>query len=141
MSKKAETADNLVDITSFNAIAQCEAGHEFELQNLDGSNTGLFLTVQGRHSGEVSTWINALIRKQTHEATMAARRGKTPEPKSLEELQKQNIEGTVIRVIGWRGAKQEFDRDLLKVALKNNPHWINQIVNESDADGNFSKAQ
>jgi hypothetical protein len=72
---------------------------------------------------------------------MAARRGKTPEPKSLEELQAQNIDGTVIRVIAWRGAKQAFDRDLLKVALKNNPHWIAQIVNESDSDGNFTKAQ
>jgi hypothetical protein len=140
MSKDKE-ADGLVDITSFNAVAQCEAGHEFELQNLDGSNTGLFLTVQGRHSGEVSRWINALLNKHTHEATMAARRGKTPEPKSLEELQAQNIDGTVIRVIAWRGAKQAFDRDLLKVALKNNPHWIAQIVNESDSDGNFTKAQ
>lgn len=132
----------LVDITAFDAVAQCAAGHEFELKNMDGvTGTGFFVTVQGRHSDEVTAWTARINRKAMQEAQLAARRGKVVEPKSLEEIKAQNIEGAAIRVIGWRGAKQSFDRDLLKAALKRNPHWIDQIVAESDELGNFTKAQ
>lgn len=135
------TKENTVDLDSFDAVAQCAQGHEFELKNMDGhTGTGITLIVQGRHSTEVSKWNGALMRKLTTEAQMAQRKGKQPEPKTLDELQEQNIDGASVRVIGWKGVKQEFDRAKLKAALKRNPHWIDQIISESDDLGNFTKA-
>lgn len=129
-----------IDITSFNAAKACAAGHEFELKNFDGSGTGIHLMVQGRHSDEVTKWIGEINRKAMTESQMAARRGKIPEPKTLEQITAQNVEGAVVRTIGWRGPKQDFDRDLLRAALKVNPHWVEQITEEAENLGNFMKA-
>jgi hypothetical protein len=136
-----DKTDNLVDINAFDIVSRSAEGHEFELKDADGvTGTGVHLTVIGRYSDDVAKWNNAIMTKMSREAQMAARRGKAPDPKSLEDLRAQNIEGAAIRVIGWRGVKQPFDRELLKAALRRNPHWIDQIVEESDQIANFSKA-
>lgn len=131
-----------LDITSFDAVKESEGGYEFELLHTDGvTGTGVFVTVQGKHSDEVKKWNGALVSKMTREHQMAARKGKPVEPKTLDELDAQNIEGASIRVTGWRNVKQSFNRDTLKAALKRNPHWIEAIVKESDELGNFTKAR
>lgn len=133
---------NFTDITAFDAIKESDRGYEFELKHTDGiSGTGIYLTVLGKHSDEVNKWTNALINKSIKENQMAQRKGKSVEPKSLEEMREQNLEGTIIRVIGWRNVKQDFERDLLKTVLRRNPHWVDQIIEESDNLGNFTKMQ
>lgn len=126
-----------IDITKFDAVTACEKGHTFQLKNADGSATGIHLTVLGRHADPVNKWVNKIINQSMREQQMAARRGKTVEPKSLDELRDQNIDGACVRVVGWDGVKQTFDVDLLRSALKRNPHWVDQIVEESDNLGNF----
>ncbi len=78
--------------------------------------------------------VNQVMREQV----MAAKRGKPVDPRPLEELREQNIEGAAIRVVGWSGVKQEFSADLMRQALRRNPHWVDQIVRESDDLGNFT---
>lgn len=131
------TKTTQVDITQFDAVTACEKGHQFELKSTDGSATGIKLTVLGRHADPVNKWVNKIINQSMRDQQMAARRGKTVEPKSLDELRDQNIEGACVRVIGWTGVKQTFDQDLLRSALKRNPHWVDQIIEESDNLGNF----
>ena len=129
------------DITSANAIAECEAGYWFHPKQIDGVTDHDFeFCVQGRHSDEVTSWIGKLARQNAKDAQLAARRGKSPEMKTLDELKAQNVDGAVVRLIGWRGVKQEFDRDLARAALKKNPHWVDQITEESENLGNFKKA-
>lgn len=131
-----------VDITEFDAVTDSENGYEFELKAVDGvTGTGVFVTVQGKHSDEVTKWTASIINKMQREAQIAARKGKTVEPKSMDEMKEQNIEGAALRVTGWENVKQPFSRDLLKTALKRNPHWVEQIIEESDNLGNFTKAQ
>jgi hypothetical protein len=131
-----------IDIGSFDAVAVSAAGHEFELIGLDGvTGTGVFVTVQGKHADEVFKWMSATVGKATLEMQIAQRKNKPMPTKSMEDLRSQNIEGATIRVIGWRGVKQDFDRALLKAALGRNPHWIDQIVEESDNMGNFTPAE
>lgn len=138
----AHIGNTPVDIGDFDAVAESEGGYEIELLHTDGvTGTGVFVTVQGKHSDAVKKWNGALINKMTREHQMAARKGKTVEPKTLEELDAQNIEGAAVRVIGWRNVKQPFSQDLMKGALKRNPHWIDAIVRESDDLGNFTKAR
>lgn len=131
-----------LDITAFDAVTESESGFEFELAETDGiTGTGVFVTVQGKHADEVTKWTNGIVTKMQREHQLAARKGKVVEPKSLEEMRDQNVEGAALRVTGWRNVKQPFSRDLLKVALKRNPHWIEQIIEKSDDLGNFTKKQ
>jgi len=132
----------LLDITGFDAVKESEAGYEFELLHTDGvTGTGVFVTVQGKHADEVKKWNSALVAKMTREHQMAARKGKPVEPKSMDELEAQNIDGAALRVTGWRNVKQPFSREAMAAALKRNPHWIDAIVHESDDLGNFTKAR
>lgn len=139
---EANQAQNPVDITSFDAVTECEYGHEFELKDKDGiSGIGVRLVVLGKHADVVNKWINKTVNTLIREKQIAERKGRNMDPKSLDDIREQNIEGAVIRVVGWKNVKQPFTPDLLKAALKRNPHWIDQIVEESDNLGNFSKAQ
>lgn len=132
----------MVDITNFNAVAQCASGHEFELLHQDGkTGTGVILIVQGKHSDEVFKWMSANVHKATLEIQIANKQRKDPKPKTLEELRASNVEGASIRAIGWKNVQQQFSRETLKAALMVNPHWIDQIVNESDELGNFTPKQ
>lgn len=132
----------MIDITEFDSVKACEAGHEFELKGPDGvTGTGVTLVVIGKHADPVNKWINQVVSASMLEQQIAARKGKQVAPKSLDELRDQNIEGALVRVIGWKGVKQDFSVDLLRAALKRNPHWVDQIIVESDELGNFSKAQ
>lgn len=126
-----------LDIFAFDAVADAEAGFPCEIKNPDGSDTGVVLILQGSHADEVTRWTARLANAMLRDQAMAAKRGKPADPKTVEELREQNVDGASLRVIGWRGVKQAFDRELLKSALRRNPHWIDQIIRESDDLGNF----
>lgn len=137
MTKETNTAA-AIDITVFDSVTACGNGHEFELLGTDGvTGTGIKLTVIGKHSEPVTKWISKVVSQSMREQNMAARRGKPVEPKSLDELREQNIDGACVRVTGWSGVKQPFAQDLLRTALKRNPHFIDQVVEHSDDLGNF----
>lgn len=131
-----------IDITSFDAVAESDAGHEFELKGTDGmTGTGIFLTVVGKHSDTVSRWITKIVNANIREQQIAQRKGKPVEPKSLDEIRAQNLEGAVLRVTAWRNVAQPFSRELLATVLARNPHFTDAIIEESDNLGNFSRAQ
>ncbi|MBF6630651.1 MAG: hypothetical protein ITG01_05820 [Comamonas sp.] len=127
----------LVDITEFDVVSACEAGHEFELRSPDGSGTGIKLQVLGAFAPEVVKWNGGIAEKMISEQRIAQRKGKSSKPKTMEELSEQNIEGALIRVKGWSGVKQAYTQDLMRNALKRNPHWVGQVIEESEHLGNF----
>ncbi len=129
-----------IDIESFDAVNDSQQGHEFELKQVDGyTGTGVHITVLGKHADAIVKWNSKLLHTMNREAQMAQRKGKAPEPKSLEELHEQNIDGAIVRAVGWRNVKQPFTADALRKALRRNPHWIDQIVRESEDVANFTK--
>jgi hypothetical protein len=130
--------DQTIDILSFDAVSDAEAGYDLALKNADGTDTGIVLRIIGSHSDAVVRWAQRIGNQVMREQVMAAKRGKPVEPRPLEELREQNIEGAAIRVVGWSGVKQEFSADLMRQALRRNPHWVDQIVRESDDLGNFT---
>ncbi len=133
------TVDTAVDIDSHDAVSVCEKGHEFELKDIDGmTGTNIFLTVMGQYADPVVKWQAAINQKMNRQMQVAMRSNKFVEPQSLEALNEQNIEGAVIRVTGWRNVKQAFSSEALKRALRRNPHWVNQITQESNDLGNLT---
>lgn len=131
-----------LDILDFDAVKQSEHDHEFELKHLDGlTGTGVFVKVIGKHADVVTKFTARIINEQQRAAMLAHKSGKPVPPKPLEELKAQNIEGAALRVTGWRNVKQPFSQELMRQALSRNPHWIDQIIEESDSIGNFFKPQ
>mgnify|MGYP003423184468 FL=1 len=130
-----------IDILSFNTVADCSAGFDLEMKNPYGDSLGFSLKIIGKHSDQVVNWVNSVVNKHTVEAEIARRKNKPLADKTMQELRSQNIEGAMVRVIGWSGVEQAFDKALLKTAIENNPHWIDQIVEASDDLGNFTKPQ
>lgn len=134
-TKAQET--QLVDITEFDVVGACETGHEFELRNPDGSATGIKLQVLGAFAPEVVKWNAAIAEKMINEQRIAQRKGKQAKSKTMDELKAENIEGALVRIKGWSGVKQPYTADLMRNALNRNPHWVSQVIEESETLGNF----
>ena len=130
----------LIDITSFNAIKEAEQGFDFELKHPDGTPTGAILTVLGSYSTVYQKFIKKIFNDNQREIEFAKRKGKEAPEKTIEDLQQQNLESALIRVVGWKNVKQEFSPELLREILNNNPHFVAQIIEESDNAANFTKA-
>lgn len=131
-----------IDITAFDAVAESEAGYEFELKGKDGiTGTGVILQIIGKHADVVNKWLTKIVNAQIREQQMAQRKGKTVDAKSFDDIKDQNLEGAALRVTGWRNVAQPFTKELLIATLKRNPHFVDQIVEESDNLGNFTKAK
>lgn len=134
-------ASKLFDITSFDAVAESDSGYEFELKGTDGmTGTGVSFAIIGRHSNAVNLWLNKIVNDSIRERTMAERKGKQAEPKSFEDIKAQNLQGAVLRVTGWKNVTQPFTKELLLTVLQKNPHFVDQIIEQSDNLGNFTKA-
>ena len=129
-----------LDINAFNAVAESEQGFDLMMKATDGTDTGVIFTIIGRYSDSVQKWSKKVFAEYQQEINLAKRKGKEPPEKSIDELREQNTEGAMVRVIGWKNVKQEFSHDLLKQVLKNNPHWVDAIIDESDNAANFTKA-
>jgi hypothetical protein len=129
-----------LDITSFNAVKDADNFIKLDMKLADGEPSGVIFHVIGKHAEAVQSVTRKIIRQQQNEEAIAKRKGKEPAPKTIEELEETGIELAAARVIGWEGVEQDFDKEILKVALKNNPHWVEQVVDESNNDGNFTKA-
>lgn len=140
MTTSKNQSPELIDITEFDLVGACETGHSFELRNPDGSVTGISVTVLGGFAPEVVAWSAAVAEKFMNEQRMAQRKGKSAKAKTTDELKAQNIDGAVVRVSGWAGVRQPFTPELLRAALNRNPHWVAQIVDESENLGNFGTA-
>lgn len=142
MTNATSSNQKPVDITAFDAVTESDNGCEIELLDTDGmTGTGVHLTILGKNADAVVKWVTRLVNNNIREQQIAARKGKTVEAKGLDELRDQNIEGAAVRVTGWRNVTQPFTPELLKAVLLRNPHWINQIIEESDNLGNFTKPQ
>jgi hypothetical protein len=134
------TKQQAIDITSFDAVAESEAGVDIELKHADGvTGTGIVVTVIGKHADAVVAFTRNVLNRMLRDEQLAKRRGKDVEV-DIEKLKEQGREDAAIRVIGWKNVKQEFSKELLKSALVRNPHWIDQIVEASNDLGNFTKS-
>lgn len=129
-----------VDITSFNAVKESEQGYDLKMLTPDGKDTGVIFTIIGKYAEPVQKWTKKLFAEYQRDAEIAKRKGREAPAKSIDELREQNIEGAAVRVTGWKNVEQDFSPELLKTVLVNNPHFVEQIIEESDSASNFAKA-
>lgn len=130
-----------VDILGFNAVADASNAFLLSMKNADSTDTGVSLNIIGKNSDPVQQIVRKMMRKRQADELIASRKGKPVEPMSVEDMEEQGLELALVRVTGWKGVTQEFDKAILKTALKNNPHWVEQIVDASNDEANFTKAK
>lgn len=136
----SNTKNTSLDITAFDAVKDSEAGHDFELKQPDGiTGTGVIVTIVGKHADAVVAYHRNILNKMMRDEQQARRRGKANEV-DIQKLNDQSREDAALRVIGWKNVQQEFSRDLLKTVFIRNPHWVDQIIEESNDLGNFTKS-
>jgi hypothetical protein len=133
---------NQIDILSFDAVSPCEVPHELKMLGVDGmTETGVTFLVLGAHADVVKKYEKDSAKKFLSGAEIAKKQNKESEftGKIIDSREKNNVESAAVRITGWLGVKQEFSVDLLKQALAKNPHWITQVIEDSDNVGNFTK--
>lgn len=129
-----------LDILSFDAVKDSEQGYDLAMKETDGQDTGIIFIIIGAYSDPVQKWLSKFVASYNRELEIAKRKNKEVPAKSMDEMREHNVEGAMVRVIGFKNVKQEFSKEVLKIVLLKNPHWVNAIIEESDNAANFAKA-
>lgn len=117
------------DILSFSTVDIANEGQELELFH-KGKSTGIFLKVLGEYSDKVKEFQKENLKDYARKQNFANKKGKELDFQIalIEKLDERSIENAANRVVGWRGANGAFDVEKLKIALGNNPEWIDEII-------------
>ncbi len=124
-----------VDILSFNTVEVANTGDDFELLH-KGKPTGITLHVLGKHSDTVKNYNKEQLKDYSRKQSLAEKKGTQIEFQAalIERMDERTIDSALVRVTGWTGAG-DFDKEKLRIALGNNPEWIDEIIEFSDSLG------
>ena len=120
----------MFSIDDLNAVKACEVPHEFEVK-LGGEPSGVFLQVLGDESETVATETAALI--------AAARARANTNPNYVSDNTKLGKQLAALRVVGWRGIKEEYSRENAAKLCMSNMAIADQVIQTSKNLGNFIK--
>lgn len=131
-------------LKSLDARAASETPFEFEYLLPDGSPTGVFLSVLGSQSKEVTAEVNRLMNlRRSAEATqaIAAKTGgrKADAFVTVESDIEFGQRVAAVRLVGWRGIEEPYDPDLALELCKSNQDIATQVAEKSSDMGNFMK--
>lgn len=132
-------APQLLDLDDLNLNVKCEQGFEFEYLDGNGNGTGFHITVLGGEAPKVQSWVRNKLNQRRAQEAMAAKRGKDAERTVEDDIDFGN-EAAAIRIIGWRGAKQEYSPAMALQLVTMNSLVREQVLKASNDLGNFSKA-
>jgi len=129
-----------VSILDFDAVKDSSNAIDVDMKSVDGESLGIIFKVIGKNADEVQQLQRKMMRKRQTEEFIAQRKGKPLDPVPIEELEEQGLDLTAVRVVGWEGVNEPFTKELLMQVLKRNPHWVEQVLEASSADANFTKS-
>lgn len=127
-----------LDLSVTNLPEIHESGYEFELVH-PGTKEPLGAFVKVR--GNMSKGVRAHFRKRYAEFQIQAKiaeRTKRPVDPSLDEIEDQNIQDTLARIIGWKGIQEEgkdvaFNLENGERILRAHP-WIGVQIDEAASE-------
>ncbi|MFC3338813.1 hypothetical protein [Paracandidimonas soli] len=130
--------DKVFSISDLDVRSIANDGVEVEITNADGIGLGVYMTILGEQSDVVEKFLIELSDKRAAEA-LRGRDKKTPTI-SAERALNDEIASAAVRVIGWRGLKEEFSKENLDKLLRSNRGIVRQIIAASVDDSRFTKA-
>lgn len=134
-----------LDLSVSNVSQWSEAGHRMELV-IPGtySGSGAFVTIRGTESKIAKTYLRKkFLEYQREELAKARNKSKQKdEVKTIEELEEENTELAITRIISWEGIIDEgkdvpFNSDNARRILTEHSWIRDQILEESNNLANF----
>ena len=126
--------------------AASEAGYTFELKSPpDDAPTGVFITVRGPESEALRALLGRQVQREASREVIAKKRGREPEPRSIEDREAEFIELAVAATLDWSGFADD-GRPLPCTAdnaarVYADHSWIRaQVVREALELGNFVRS-
>jgi hypothetical protein len=133
-----KTTEKLLSIDDLDLTAASDTPFDLELLNTKGVKTGVTLQVLGSESEKVQEWTNRQANRIRTQATQKSVTGKE-KVRTAEEDDEYIIESAVVRVIGWSGLAEPFNKENVTRLMARNVHARMQVLQASNELGNYSK--
>lgn len=106
-----------MDLAMFDTVAACDKGAEIELRHpVTNTSLGVFITVLGKDSAIFKDHTRTLINARLRQDAFAARKGRDVEARTVEKIEKENLETLAVCTLGWRTVdKDEVSSDTIEV--------------------------
>lgn len=130
-----------LSLDAFDAAKASDKPIEMEIINHDGSNSGVFLLVLGTESEKVQAEVNRLVNDRRKKAMRAEAVRTKGEPAfiPIEEDIEFGHRLTAVRVVGWRGIKDEWSPENAYRLVSRNASIATQVTQTSGAVADFLK--
>jgi hypothetical protein len=133
-----KTTEKLLSLDDFDLSTASDTPFDLEVLNTKGVKTALTLQVLGSESEKVQEWTNRQANRIRTQATQKSVTGKE-KVRTAEEDDEYIIESAVVRVIGWSGLAEPFNKENVTRLMARNVHARMQVLQASNELGNYSK--
>lgn len=130
--------ETLLSIDDLDLTAASDTPFDLEILNIKGVKTGIIIQVLGSESEKVQEWTNKQANRIRTQATQKSVTGKD-KVRTAEEDDEYIIESAAVRVVGWKGLKDEYTKDNATRLMSRNVHVRMQVLTASNDLGNYSK--
>ena len=133
----------LLDLSDLDAVAAGDTPFEIEYVRADGSGSGVFLLVLGGQSEKVQAEVNRLVNERRKKKAAAEALAKGPDKADFTPIEDDIAFGhrlTAIRLVGWRGIKQEWSPENAFRLISRNSEIAEQVTTASNNLSNFMPA-
>lgn len=130
-----------VSLDDLDITKKCDDVFEFEYIDPNGNNTGIFISVIGKHSKKVQQFANDEINKARKQRALDAKRGKTEDFSPVEDDIDFIIRDAANRIVGWRGIDNPCSPENTEFLCRINPEIRRQVVEASNELANFTKSK
>ena len=134
-------SEKTVSLESLNLSKDCEQGYEFELVDVKGNGSGIFLTVLGQHAEEPKKAIRKRLNAEITQNAMLQKRGKDVPVKTIETLRDDNLHDSAVYVTGWKGITEPCTLENVIKLFTINQEFMRQAIEESQKLENFTQSK
>lgn len=126
----------MIDLTSLNTTKACNDGADVEIRHpVTNVPLGMTIRVLGRDSDTFKEHTRDLLNTRLRREAMATKRGKDADLRTVEVIEKENVDLLVVCTLGWKnvsynGQELAFDETNVRKVYKEFP-WIYDQVNEA----------
>ena len=126
----------MIDLTSLNTTKACNDGADVEIRHpVTNVPLGMTIRVLGRDSDTFKEYTRDLLNTRLRREAMATKRGKDADLRTVEVIEKENVDLLVVCTLGWKnvsynGQELAFDETNVRKVYKEFP-WIYDQVNEA----------
>jgi hypothetical protein len=130
------------DLKKNDPTKSAEVGYEFDVVMPDGTITDIKIKVRGALSKVVKDFYRNTFSQMQVKEQAAKKRGKEPEPMSLQESEDFAIQSSALRVISWSGIAEDgkevpYSKDECLRIMKDYPFLREAVTQESEQVLNF----